>query len=96
MSNLWDVTDKDIDRFCIDLVGRMISGDKNGEGGHVEEAKCSGVCSLPLDTTTGNTSGKNWVDALGAVSSAREVCEMKWMIGAAPVCYGVPLEVACA
>lgn len=72
IANLWDVTDKDIDRFCIDLLERMLgkSGETNGEWNE--------------DTA---------VDVLASMNSARNVCEMKWMIGAAPICYGVPLHV---
>ena len=84
VSNLWDVTDKDIDRFCIDLLERMLSGDEYGEEGPEEGEEKSAAAAA---------AGKNTVDVLRAVSFARDVCEMKWMIGAAPVCYGVPLEV---
>ena len=35
------------------------------------------------------------VDVLRTVALARNDCKMKYLIGAAPVCYGVPVVVRC-
>lgn len=61
VANLWDVTDKDIDRFSIDMLKRFVD---NGE-------------SLP-----------------NSLQNARKACKLKSLIGAAPVCYGVPVYVS--
>jgi len=58
VGNLWDVTDKDIDRFTTHLC-------KNGalEAG---------------------------ADVAACVAKARHACVLKWLVGAAPVCYARP------
>lgn len=58
VANLWDVTDKDIDRLSIDFLKRFIDN------------------SEPLPS---------------ALQNARKACKLKSLIGAAPVCYGVPV-----
>ncbi len=63
VGNLWDVTDKDIDRYCISLLDSAFQQDKN-----------VGV-SLPE-----------------AVSSARKACKLSYLVGAAPVYYGLPIQ----
>lgn len=67
MANLWDVTDKDIDRFSQALLGSWL--DKKGE-----------ECERTLDISA-------------AVAASRAACKLPHLIGAAPVCYGVPTSV---
>lgn len=57
--SLWDVTDKDIDRFTVKLIQDSVFSKSND----------------PLCVH---------------VSQARQVCKLKYLVGAAPVCYGVP------
>ena len=61
VANLWDVTDKDIDRFTMEMFN-------------------------PKD---GLTSPKD-VDIAMLVAKSRDVCKLKRLVGAAPVCYGTP------
>ena len=65
LGNLWDVTDRDIDRYLKSLL-KLWLNDKN--------------------TIEGSTS-----NLLEAVVIARNNCKMKYLIGAAPVCYGIPI-----
>lgn len=65
VANLWDVTDRDIDRFAQDVLTRWLSGQEGG--------------------------GR---DVSAAVAAARGACKLPSLIGAAPVCYGVPTSVA--
>jgi len=65
VANLWDVTDKDIDRFAKEVLRQWIDEEEK------EEAE-------PLSV---------------AMQKARQVCRLKTLIGAAPVCYGVPAYV---
>jgi len=58
VGNLWDVTDKDIDRFTVALIRYM-----NDE--------------ISLDV---------------GVVRARDACKLPYLIGAAAVCYGVPVK----
>jgi len=61
IANLWDVTDRDIDRFCQAMLTKWLS-----------------KASLP-STKTGQI-----------VHDARDACKLRHLIGAAPVCYGLP------
>ena len=70
MGNLWDVTDKDIDRFSQALLGAWLEEGAQG------------------------TAGAGGRDVSAAVAAARAACRLPHLIGAAPVCYGIPTEVS--
>ncbi|KAJ3091034.1 hypothetical protein HK102_001905 [Quaeritorhiza haematococci] len=81
VGNLWDVTDKDIDRFskaAFDEWGLFGPGDDGSE--RDEEGS--------LDS-----SGQGRVSLVQAVAKARDACIMKFLVGAAPVVYGVPVVI---
>lgn len=63
VGNLWDVTDRDIDRFSLSLLDDIIN------------IKSGDVVSL-----------------LAAVAKAREACKLSYLVGAAPVVYGLPVS----
>jgi separase len=81
VANLWDVTDRDIDRFSNTLLCRWLekgphvlgNGTRVGSGqeGDGTRSECMGV----------------------AVGAARNICRLPHLIGAAPVCYGLPTSV---
>jgi len=58
LANLWDVTDRDIDRFSLELLRKIEMGSSVGS----------------------------------AIYHARNVCKLKYLVGSAPVWYGIPLE----
>ena len=60
VGNLWDVTDRDIDRYCLTLIEDFVKG----QGDSL--AKC--------------------------VAEARRACKLRYIVGSAPVCYGVPIK----
>lgn len=60
VANLWDITDKDIDKFSRHMLEKWM------EGKH----------SLPR-----------------VVTLSRKVCKLKYLTGAAPVCYGIPARI---
>mmetsp|Transcript_54701 Transcript_54701/g.63947 ORF Transcript_54701/g.63947 Transcript_54701/m.63947 type:complete len:350 (-) Transcript_54701:732-1781(-) len=62
IGNLWDVTDKDIDRYCVRLL-QLFLGEKSSN-------KSLAHC----------------------VADARGACKMRYIVGCAPVCYGVPVR----
>ena len=71
VGNLWDVTDKDIDRYCQEIV-----------------TKCISSCS-----TTSISDSKGRHISIGHVTqSSRHACKLPYLIGAAPVCYGIPIH----
>ena len=62
VANLWDVTDRDIDRFANNLLEAWLQGSS---------------------------------DLLGdSVAEARGACKLSHLIGAAPVCYGLPVALS--
>ena len=106
VGNLWDVTDKDIDRFCLGVVKRMTSGgrkrseitedDKEEEEGKKKRGrKKKGKSGKRKKKVVVEEEEMVVVDVLRSISSARDDCKMKYMIGAAPVVYGVPVVVSC-
>ena len=104
VGNLWDVTDKDIDRFCVSALQRMTTTFKEGEERKKDNNKKGKKKKTKKDIK--KTKGKRAkqseeeeeeevVDVLRTVALARNDCKMKYLIGAAPVCYGVPVVVRC-
>lgn len=76
IANLWDVTDKDIDRFGKAMLNSWLR----------EREAASAECS-ECDVS------KNCVhrQRIGSfMPQARDACNLGYLIGAAPVCYGVP------
>ncbi|KAH3679582.1 hypothetical protein WICMUC_000915 [Wickerhamomyces mucosus] len=65
LGNLWDVTDKDIDKFSLSVFDHW--------------GLTEGIDSDP-------------VDICEAVKKARSECKLKYLNGAAPVIYGLPLS----
>ena len=63
MANLWDVTDKDIDRFSKKLLESWGLFDDDAESMSLSEA----------------------------LSGARDICQLKYLVGAAPIIYGIPV-----
>lgn len=70
VANLWDVTDRDIDKFSAVLLETWLP-----DG------------SIPA------ADGYQDSHALPPLSQAREACKLKFVNGAAPVCYGIPVRV---
>lgn len=65
VGNLWDVTDKDIDRFSVALFKSFL----------------------------GHSDGRENQTLANSVATAREACKLRYIVGCAPVCYGVPVQV---
>lgn len=122
VANLWDVTDRDIDRFGKALLEAWLrerSDSSSSEGGCSQcESLADELAALNLKSNDNNTkrtrkpstrnkpaqSNAN-VDGSGKIecihnkhrrkigsfiAAAREACTLPYLIGAAPVCYGVP------
>ena len=110
VANLWEVTDKDIDRFgkamldawlrersspsvacaqcrlVAELKSMSITGGKGDAKKKIPRKKLSKACSSVLCEDYCNHRPK-----IGSfMSQAREACTLPFLIGASPVCYGVP------
>ena len=60
VANLWDVTDKDIDKFTASMISTWMEADKP---------------ALLADH----------------IPTARDACKLPYLIGSAPVVYGLPI-----
>ncbi|CAL8470074.1 g9616 [Coccomyxa elongata] len=73
VANLWDVTDRDIDRFAMALLGTWLPDNlMGGPSGSTDGGLHEGMC---ISST---------------VAQSRSSCRLPHLIGAAPVCYGIP------
>ena len=78
-TNLWDVTDRDIDRFAKSMLDSWL---KARSSPCVGCAQCNKNLSCEHKPTVGSF-----------MSEACKTCQLPFLIGAAPVCYGVPTGV---
>ncbi|XP_056159390.1 separase isoform X2 [Syzygium oleosum] len=110
IANLWEVTDKDIDRFgkamldawlkersnstgcapCSSLANEFKAIDLKNNGGNPRK-KLSKKKSPELSNTKICTDTCRHKPMIGSfMGQAREACTLPFLIGASPVCYGVP------
>ncbi|GAA5885666.1 hypothetical protein JCM6882_007518 [Rhodosporidiobolus microsporus] len=73
VANLWDVTDKDIDKFAFAVFR------KTG----IAEPETPAAPSSPISLTT-------------AIAQSRNECNLRYLNGAAPVVYGIPVRFSSA
>ncbi|XP_078444643.1 separase isoform X2 [Wolffia australiana] len=109
IANLWEVSDKDIDRFGKAMLTswlqeanspnhHTLSSDNNRDLSQEIEAprrtrrkaaKDGAVVSKPDSREDASKTG-SYTRVASFMSQARAVCKLPQLIGAAPVCYGVP------
>lgn len=110
VANLWEVTDKDIDRFGKAMLDSWLKERLSSYSGCVQCNLLEEFDSMALRSSKGNAKKKNTRKKLpevcdkGSIKNccehrprigsfmgrAREVCTLPFLIGASPVCYGVP------
>lgn len=78
VANLWDVTDRDIDRFAMALLEQWLPADADAPAPSDESATLGARRSACISAS---------------VARSRAACRLRHLIGAAPVCYGVPTAV---
>ena len=85
IGNLWDVTDRDIDRFAMAVLERWLP----------DQADDKGVCAAePRERGDEARQKPERVLCMSkSVAESRGMCRLPHLIGAAPVCYGVPTNV---
>jgi separase len=76
IGNLWDVTDKDIDKLCMAYMASIL--DLRGLGGGDSNSESNG------------DGGATGARVAGALVQCRNVCRMANAVGSAPVLYGIP------
>nr|XP_018264106.1 uncharacterized protein I303_03986 [Kwoniella dejecticola CBS 10117]OBR86264.1 hypothetical protein I303_03986 [Kwoniella dejecticola CBS 10117] len=77
-ANLWDVTDRDIDRLSAHVLKQL-----HLDSAHLPDSKSRSNTLLPLSE----------LSTVQAVNASREECKLKYLTGAAPVVYGLPVWV---
>ncbi|KAJ8471851.1 hypothetical protein OPV22_026194 [Ensete ventricosum] len=112
IANLWDVTDKDIDRFGKALLKSWLHEELDAlnnstrDGSLVQQFSCMGIDDEVALTSVKTrrkvyngklrnlSDGSNWGCRRNRIASfmsqARDSCKLPMLIGASPVCYGVP------
>uniref|UniRef100_A0A7S3QRU2 separase n=1 Tax=Dunaliella tertiolecta TaxID=3047 RepID=A0A7S3QRU2_DUNTE len=99
VANLWDVTDRDIDRFSQALLKTWMGDEMDAE----HEGRSSATAQRAKVVQEGERKGGSAARAQqqvgkrsisAAMSSSRGACRLPHLIGAAPVCYGLPTSVA--
>ena len=96
---LWDVTDKDIDRYTCSLLTGWLGGDDaadSSSGGSGGAGDRYSHRRTPAASTAGDehcvVSPPPPSAALSvAIGAARGVCRLPYLIGSAPVCSGMPV-----
>ena len=101
VGTLWDVTDKDIDRFSVRALQRwglfLESPENKGKRSESPtkrsmKGKGKGRAKVKEYVESEVTAGNVSLDK--AVAEARESCILRYLNGAAPVVYGVPVYLA--
>ncbi|KAJ2661342.1 separin protein [Coemansia sp. RSA 1200] len=93
VGNLWDVGDKDIDRFAASMLRKW--GLARFSGGTIEigyEPACEDS-GKQKDGDGDISNGSNTLSLTEAVCNARKACRMPFLTGAAPVVYGLPVYI---
>ena len=88
MANLWDVTDMDIDRFSRALLKQWLAQCDTADASEATP-NGGGGASKP-----GEDGGRSGACVGLTVAQSRAACRLRHLIGAAPVCWGVPLLVS--
>ena len=77
VANLWDVTDRDIDRFSQAVLAKWLRED---------------TCFEEVSARSSHNDGHGVCVSM-SVTNSRNACRLSSLIGAAPVCYGIPVAV---
>jgi len=108
LANLWDVTDRDIDRLSYGVFSRWGLCEERPKSRGTADERLEPERAMGLDfgglsigdrkkQLHANVKGKKYnvtgkgVSLTEALATAREDCTLKYLNGAAPVIYGVPV-----
>lgn len=92
VATLWDVTDKDIDRFSETTLQKwgLFESHKSPDSSPVKKStRAKGKSKARLAPAPNSDKGSLSLDQ--AVSQARGSCIFRYLNGAAPVVYGIPI-----
>ena len=93
VATLWDVTDKDIDRFSHALLKRwgLLPTTSTFPSSSTSRAKGKGHERTTKATEASGSDSTGPVSLVEAAARGREACILRYLNGAAPVVYGIPV-----
>jgi separase len=98
VGTLWDVTDKDIDRFAMEafvnwgLLGRdHVKEDSTDRRRKMKARGRAKKLNTYLHGRSTEAASRREVDLGESVAKARDACLLRYLNGAAPVVYGIPV-----
>lgn len=106
LGNLWDVTDRDLDRLTIEVIRHVFALKTNPSPPPTHAASALVSAKKVLfqdDDDLDNNSSKpkpspsatdTGVELGPCLALARDVCRMRYAVGAAAVVYGIPVPIA--
>ena len=103
LGNLWDVTDKDIDRLSMDCMQTLLQQREN----QVDRGNQVDTFSIGFTAREGNQvdpsaessaltrcpveiNSQDYIHVGQSLPSARNTCKLKRLVGYAPIVYGLP------
>ena len=84
VGNLWDVTDKDIDRLSMECMDAVFTPDRS------TDTYNESISSVSSRISISSLSPSHTTSIASCLMQSRHVCKMKRLVGSAPVMYGLP------
>ncbi len=99
VGNLWDVTDKDIDKLSVECMKSVLFVGRQGVT--VSDTAATSTSTKGDDRGAGghqhqDSKGSECDAAMSipaALSKSREICKLKHAVGSSPVMYGLPTRI---
>lgn len=91
LATLWDVTDKDIDRYSVEVLKRWGLFGREDEMKPAAGRATARAKSKQKDPESSACRKEVKVSLTEAAAKSREACFLRYLNGAAPVVYGVPV-----
>jgi separase len=91
VANMWDVTDKDIDKLSMECMRLCFGNDEDVSS--IAATNTSTTSSSSIHSDVGlppQSTGSAALLPAEALAASREMCKLKNAVGCAPVIYGLP------
>lgn len=88
VGNLWDVTDRDLDRFCVAHLSSWLQQDIRPDAVDIEQKPPNPKVRRSCHARDLHEHPTQQMAA--SVAHGRAACHLSALVGAAPVCYGLP------
>ena len=91
VGNLWDVTDRDIDRLTEEFLEEWLNDDENQSQKQKTNSE-QGDEKMEVEIVTTAPDRESFAAAICVhLNKARDVCKMAYLNGSAPIVYGLPV-----